>query len=386
VVSADTPASYQWSGASTAGVDWSDSANWTQQAGPTGPVSRAPVQDEAITSLNFQAQPGEAHNDLTGLTVNQLTDFQHRLTGNPITLGAGGLTISGATTIELPITLGAGQTWHGQDSTTEAGISAAVTGGLTGAGSPLTITAGLALGGDNEIGDVTASGNGADLVLRPGSKLNATDGHTVTAQQLAAYGASVGALNADYVQVGQPTADVSGSLAAPSATVDRSLSFALAPKSTGNTAGTDYGQLTATGAVNITGAGLKIDKTGTLDYDRYGNPKGSGPYCGLPAPIGTVYTLVSAPGGLTGKFNNVYGDGLFKDSCQGSPAPTQADSNDVNQPATYRIAYTANSVTATVISSKTDGPCGSVPCPAAPSPPATGPSTGPSAVQIAAAL
>ena len=311
-------------------------------------------------------------NDISGLSVNQLQlndgfilgkpetflDY-YRLSGDGITLGSGGLSASSPANaqphpfyVELPITLGASQTWSlsGPAGATSPDIGGnVIVEALSGSSADLTInlsdSSGLYLQGDNEVGDVNVNAGDAEsgsinFLGEPGHiyQLDATDGHSVTVSgvDLAETNTALGALvsSGAGINVGWPFATNPGTLSTTSASFDAASYVGFEIAEPGTTAGTDYAQLTSTGPVNLGGA------TGEL-YETL--PDGECPAL----QVGFVYTLISTTGGLSGAFGNapegsVIHDGVF---CNNS----------------YRINYHESgpiqTVTATVVSTSN----GSVP-------------------------
>ena len=259
-----TVASLTWTGGGGAGSpNWSTGMNWVG--------GNPPGTSASIGSLSFPTNgPSNytANNDLPGLTVNhlQLDDMDgYDLTGDGIVLGSGGLSSLGGTTpdssgtVALPMTLGAPQRWTLQSSGTIA-----LTGGLSGTADALTVNlnnpeASLDLSGDNEVGNFTLAstiaGGPGTLGLSSGAELNATDGNSVAIDNatLDSTGGSVGALTttADQIEVGASLTAPAGSLATTSATLDSNSVVTFEIPGTGTTGGSDYGQLTSSGSVDL---------------------------------------------------------------------------------------------------------------------------------------
>jgi hypothetical protein len=367
-VTATAVSVFTWSGAAATGQDWSAAANW---ASGTAPAPSGNVDVLQFPTLNGCSTADDvcytSKNDVTGVTVGQMSlplGDGYSLSGDGITLGAGGLSTtqasgSTATTIGMPIALGASQSWSltgegYQGYAPTLGNELVDTGGLAGSGSALTVNlasaADLNLTNDDELGDAavvgqttTATGTGSVttnglLTLGSGAKLNASDGNSVTVTDagLESDGGSVGALRTTgaNVQVGHAgPSTATGLLSAVSATFDPTTNIEFEIPGAGTTAGTGYGQLSATGAVDLAGATLTID-------DNNGSGSQFSPGCGTPAG-GTVYTLVSTAGALTGTFGNAANGSTVTDTC--------ASSGFGSAPTVYRINYTAHTVTATVI-------------------------------------
>jgi hypothetical protein len=301
--------SFTWTGkaakaAHSANDNWSDGANWKGGVAPSAP---GPV-DLAFTALTCSKKApacATSNNDISGLTVQTLT-----LTGKvgkakasppAIDLTGDALTVTGGideTTklpkkgthsfpnmfVDLAVQLSGDQTWNMNGW--EVGFPAPVTGAVN-----LTIDfqnqggIGFEAAG-NSMTSVTGSGVGL-LFVAPGASLN-TAGNPVTMKNGSVlYGlGAVGPLatssaGVDVGNVVSPygTLQVDGAIA-----FDSGSSLSLYDLTAGSgtpVAGTDYPQVLATGAVNLSSAGLNVFSD-----------------CGL--PLGTAYTLLSASGGLSG--------------------------------------------------------------------------------------
>jgi adhesin HecA-like repeat protein len=98
---------YTWSGGGGSGADaWSNGANWL------GGV--APAPESSIGTLTFPklAAGAASKNDLTGLSVEQLQlDNSHglRISGDGLTLGSGGLSLSACRDLSARLIGWAGQ-------------------------------------------------------------------------------------------------------------------------------------------------------------------------------------------------------------------------------------------------------------------------------------
>ncbi len=354
-------ADFTWNGGAPAASNaWSTGANWEGGTAPTDSSAIGTLSLSALTRAACQADPPTAEacwvsdNDVSGLSVDHLqlsSDFMgssYHVTGNGITLGSGGLSASptssataGGAFLLLPITLGASQTWN------LSGGGNVIAQDLTGVSADLSVSladgSGLYLQDDNEVGDVSvntdASGGSFNLYsddLAHVFKLNAENGHALTLNggDFLAVNAAVGAL----VSVGAET-DVGrffgvnpGTLSTTSASFDASSDLAFEIADSGTTIGTDYGQMTSTGTVALSGAHLDVVQTL--------------PSSQCPAlPLGRIYTLISTTGSLSGQFGNAPNGATIVDPffCGGS----------------YRIDYhesgPVQTVTATVVSGDDSG-------------------------------
>jgi hypothetical protein len=342
---------FTWTGGADS-PNWSASGNWVGGSAPATSTSIGTLSLPELTSDTcLQPVPtdtcSQSNNDVGVLAVNQLQidpASSYQLSGFPIELGSGGLDATSAgppglatASISLPIVLSSSQTWTIGGS--QAG-NVDLTGGLSGQGSNLTVNLGNGqalgiTGGDNELGDVSVAGPGGGLFVGSGENftdLDATDGHTltVTGATLYAYQASVGAYSSvgGGTQIGRPAVEPTGMLKAASATFDASSNVSFSIAGLGPIAGRDYGQLSATGPVDLGGAGLEMSSD-TVD---------SAHACAMFAPH-TQITLVTTTGALTGEFGNAPAGGVIPDGC------------DTAQE--FQIAYSAQTVTATVIAPTT---------------------------------
>jgi hypothetical protein len=163
---ASAQSDFNWTGDGSS-TNWSDSGNWLGSSAPTSGSTLGTVTFGPLSGCAEGAPCHRPSNDVADLTVDALSvGPDYSLTGDPITLGAGGITATtGAgesypSTI-MPLTLCAPQTW-----TMESGleVGATVQGNEpltadTSTGSELTFNL------DAEVGPFTATGPG--LVLIP---------------------------------------------------------------------------------------------------------------------------------------------------------------------------------------------------------------------------
>ena len=346
---AATIPTYTWTGTYAAAPNWSNANNWTvsptnaapaPQNGATVEVVFPPASCAATACPTSNLLP--AHNDVTGLTVNNLTIDQvapsqgaivliRDLTGNPITLN--GLLarsnvidspapfVPGFGHVDLPIVLGANQTW-----TLSGGVSLDIRGAVTGSSFSLAVTLGgrssLYLDGAAvSVGPVTVTGadpsqvdgnsfhNGYLSVFSGGSINGAgtnPNSVTVTDVYLNLDQSNVGPLTISGVTLStgdnggqfahRAVASVQGSLALkPSGMY---ISKGIYPPSGGGlpVPGFDSSELTATGNIALNSALFLLQSS---NYNSSGQPD-----CNPTLPVGAVYTLVAAGGTLTGTFDN----------------------------------------------------------------------------------
>jgi hypothetical protein len=271
------------------------------------------------------------------------------ITGDAITLGGGGLnggtTGSGGQNVSFgfPITLSAPQTWS-LSGAAAVTLKAAVQGSsegftlLTSGNATLGVSTNMEVGTAN-IDSGGPGGSGA-IVYGSGSifgvegELNA-DGSTINVNDsglgtVSGGGASaVGPLavsNGGNVFIGDPGPGYTGILhVSGGATFDSSSFLGMYVGSAGTTAGTDYSQLSATGAVDL----------GGVQFLFAGNAPGGS--C-LTLNPGDVMTLITTTGTVTGTFNGVPNGTTVSVGCDGGSGT----------PPTVTINYTAHTVTATV--------------------------------------
>jgi hypothetical protein len=184
-LSTANPPSFTWTGATTLGAgasNWSTTTNWggTAPSGTVGTLSFPPLTNAECTAAAPTETCYASNNNLSSLTANAITIaayFPYYITGNALTLGAGGITAtptanvtsySNVPTIDTPIALGADQTWTIQSS--QFFLRGSVTGthtlgiGFTGAGSSF-----LDVTGDTEVGAVAATLSGTTTSVRSGA-------------------------------------------------------------------------------------------------------------------------------------------------------------------------------------------------------------------------
>lgn len=373
--SSATAASFTWSGGAALGESkWSSGLNWEGNTAPSGSVET--LTFPALTSPACTAEPTKANcykseNDLSGLTVNELVvdaeKHPYEIAGEPFTLGSGGLKakISGGEAtghVRLPpVRLGASQEWtlDGNDEFGELTLNE-VTGTATNLNVVLSHQGVLsAADGNIEVGPVAVTGaNSSDTgqkasengTLLAVSSVNGSDSQplTVTDVVLYAFGSearvnsTVGGLTStgSVISIGGVQTPPVGTLTvAGGITLDSTSVVALEIFGTGTTAGTDYSQIRATGAVNLANAALSIQAVAGTETETQ--------VLQCPAlKLGDVYTLLTTTGSLTGTFAGIPNGTTVPLSC-GQAKET---------PPTAKITYTANAVTATVESLASSAP------------------------------
>jgi virginiamycin B lyase len=322
------PAPSTWSGESPGSTmslaSWSLGGNWEGDVPPTAV--------EGITALTFPrltnpsctaATPTDAcylsFNDVSGFSAESISiddGDDYELFGEEIKLGSGGLTASPANgsggpagdTLELPISLTAKQTWSiaGRSGGALGENGIALEGDLTGSANALTFEisneAVAFLANDTEVGPVAIDGANANkpgilngFVELLGADLNSSDGNPVSLNHIFLIGSgALGPLSTNEAEL-----IVEERIQTPSATFDEDSDVGFEIDSSGSTPGTDYSQLTSTGAVALGGSKLLVH------VPQPPKKKESEPEPPCPSLIpGQKYTLLSTTGTLSGAFGN----------------------------------------------------------------------------------
>jgi hypothetical protein len=314
--------SFTWSGrkpgTSESDAHWSSGENWE---GDTAPVDSQTIETLVFPHLTNSECTSEPETDTCYATLNNLSGLSvesihlddaddYLLAGEPITLGSGGLTATpeasreAGTVLEMPLHLGATQTWHIASGGGELGENGVLlAGGLTGSGNALIVE--LSNGplvflaeNDTEVGPVTIDGANTNEVAANGvvsfvaAKLNSSNGEPVSLSHVFFVGSgAVGQLitsDAD-LDVGSPAEGIE----AASVRLDSASHVEFGITGKGSSAHVDYSQLLSQGSVEL--AGAKIEAV--VRPPRKGQP------CPTLAP-GQKYTFVSAAGQLSGAFSN----------------------------------------------------------------------------------
>jgi uncharacterized membrane protein YgcG len=342
---------FTWSAAGVPAFStWSDSLNWASDTAPSpfSTVGRLsfPAQENSTCALHGGGEECyTSENNVTGLNVESLSiddGYSYQIKGDPITLGAGGLTATtsatsrGAASLYFPIELGSSQTWaiDGNEDHGGLAIYSSVTGPsalevqLTGETyfepedievGPLTIKGTKPGFAAFEGGSVSVAGH------YPGQGLNGTDGNPVYLKdvELDAVFGTVGPLTSTggllYLSGQSVTSlSVAGevSLDSESATIVNFLQD-VSPEMW-------YGRMEATGDVRLAGAFQMQGDT------KYGECPRLNP--------GEVFTLVKTNRTLSG---------TFAGTANGAVVPLYCGSEGT--PPTVRINYSAQAVTATAV-------------------------------------
>ena len=179
VLTATVPALRTWTGAVSA--LWSDAGNWGGTAPVAGDDLFFPAGASNTTNTN-DLPAGTLFHSITWasrLTSPPFTLSPYTVSGNPILVGPGGLTIPGDLTLALPITLAADQTWRTTVGGTWSNLIAAIQLG----GRTLTLDLTYSVNVSGVIG-----GSGALVKMGPGmltlSGANSYSGPTTLASGL----------------------------------------------------------------------------------------------------------------------------------------------------------------------------------------------------------
>jgi hypothetical protein len=332
---------FTWNGGGAIGAgNWSNAANWTGGVAPSafaGALTFPALTDAACTAAPRTATCYDTANDLSGLSAYSISiddGHPYNLNGTGITLGLGGMTAApdpsdagGGPQIGIPITLSANQTWTitGGSLGQQVNIGGTVTGQADTLGLSFSGGTFLGLGGDTEVGAISATGAG---VLVDGASVNGTDGNPVglsggAALFIPSKGATSGpiTMSGGEIQVGQG-AKPDGTLAVNGGfTLDSSSSMTFFVNGKGKTPGTAFSQLTATGDISLGNASLRIVA------GSFGNQS----FCGK-LHTGDVLPLLKTSGSVTGEFAGLPNNATLKFGCHKGQVKV-------------RINYTAKSVT-----------------------------------------
>jgi len=350
-----------WRGASTTSAFWSDPANWDV----------VPVPATAGT-LTFPTLAGcvapmvcyTSRNNLTGVNATGLsftnTTGGYRILGNGLSVGSGGITDTPggtSTQINAPLSLTANQIWKVGGGFGPLYDSLSIIGTVTGSAFSVGVafTPGTGNGSsgdlyvtsDMEVGPVTVTGSGSLHIggSAGGGSVNGGNGNPVAinsrARLIANPNSKVGALSVTTGgklllgtgpnNVGAVTLAANHGTSPDGVSLDSSSSTQTYISNNGPTPGTDFSQVSATG--NVTLGGRLILAQGPA----------SGGTCAT-LSRGDVATLFTTTGTLSGTFTGVP---------NGAIIPMAAVTGSCPSPPQVQIKYTANSVTATVVSGTT---------------------------------
>lgn len=343
-------ATFAWSGGAAKGSpDWSEDANWLGGLAPSapGPVTLAfpRLAGTSCASSSPLEACYESDDNLSSLQVEALDiddGADYTIEGGPIDLGAGGISAtiaegsSGAAgdSFEAPIALTAPQTWtvaqpSGQPSG-EHGV--AIEEGIEGGRNGLTIDLEegpvLYLYGDVETGSLAfdGSGSGSEPVVEYEGALDSSGEEPVgVTDALLAGRGPTGPIEVHTAKL-FPTPKIE----AASVTLEGESEVVF--ELDGTKPGVSYSQLDARGAVDLAGAKIAVQSSAS---------------CYQPKE-GTVFTLVTTTGSLSGSFGK--GD---RDKYVPITVGEAADCFDL--PQSLEIAYHETGATETVTGTVVDG-------------------------------
>jgi hypothetical protein len=355
---------FTWSGQANKPVPkWSEAANWTPATAPASSASIGALSFPALAgkglSCTFPGPEGgcgyASNNDVSALSVESMSiddGEDYAISGEPITLGSGGLSAAPAAVtskltiseLALPVVLGASQTWSigGEGSGHLLQNDLNLSGNLTGSGSALTIDMSggpaLFLENETEVGSVAIDGantaqagilNGAVELF--GGALNSSDKNPVSLRHIFLTGTgAVGPLTSEAAElaVGSDAYPAEG-IEAASVKLDSASHLGFQISGAGASAQKDYSQLTAHGALELSNATFEV----VLRPPEKGKP------CPTLLP-GQTYTFLSTTGTLSGSFANAPEGGPE------IPIRFAAACSQLSQ--TMRIAYHESAGAATV--------------------------------------
>lgn len=320
-------ADFTWTGGAPAGEpDWSNGSNWEGGVAPSGSIGALTFPTLTVGACATTCYV--SGNNIAGLVTNSLAigDTYYNLydfRGDALSVGAEGMEVAGgarANIETMPLNLVAPQTWY-------VGESASVSvGDVTGTPEALTIalSGGSHLQGANiETGPISVTGSGT-LELPPGADLNGTDRNPVELHQARLAPTFLHTVMGPLTSTGGEIRLLVGEnyteLAVEGGLTLDSASTVTVPFERYNRTERNLGALvTASGTVSLADANLAL-------------PLAS-PYCPEGLEPGTIYTLITTKGSLTGTFAGIpNGTAIHVENC----------------PETLRINYTAHSVIATV--------------------------------------
>lgn len=346
-----TVSPFVWTG-NASGPNWSSVSNW--EAG-SQPSSSEPVTLEFPRIPYCSGTCYTSENDVSGVTAESIkldNGDEYVLRGKEITLGVGGLTASPASgstgasgdVIDLPVKLGASQTWSiaGRSDGSLGENGAAVLGNLTSSnGSALTLEisneALLYLSNETDVGPTTIAGadpNEAGIFngfVEYFGELNFSNEAPVSLSHIFLVGSGAfGALSTNHaaLDIGSATDPAEG-IVADSATFDSGSEVGFQITGPGDTVGRDYSQLESAGPIELGGSTLLVNVLPPEEHKACPSPH-----------RGQTYTFVSTTGKLSGSFTNAPEGGpeidvSFAKECHESPRP-------------MRISYDTTGATETV--------------------------------------
>jgi hypothetical protein len=317
--------SFTWAGNGPFNEEtWSLAKNWENGVAPTADESLGTLTFPKLIDPACAAEPEEAacyvaFNNLTGLAAEAIhidDGNEYVIGGDALTLGSGGLTASPALgssgaagdVIEMPVHLGASQTWgvSGRGDGEFGASNLLLKGEVTGSGDALAFEVssgpGLYFDDNMEVGPVRIDGtdtsepgvlNGVASLL--GADLDAEDGEPVELSHILLEGSGgVGSLTSDDAEVAVGAGPYpEGGIQAASVRLDAESLLSFTISHSGDTPQQDYSQLTSAGPIAL----------GNSTIEPLVRPSTRGEPCPALAP-GQTFTFVSTVGSLTGSFSN----------------------------------------------------------------------------------
>jgi hypothetical protein len=351
---ASSAADYTWSGVAEHEPfsNWSNPENWLGGVPPSGSVGTL-----SFPFVGFKPR-NQSENDLAGISANAMDitggfpghsvlpeSSIYEIEGNQIGLGEGGITVTPSvlatswteTDIMAPLLLSAPQTWTVNGNANGTGYLH-IDGDVSGPSQALSValnTGNLTVGGDVETAAISLSGTGSvGLGSAVGNylvgALNGNNGNPVN------LGSGVSLFDQNTTRFDQHPYDLGALTLAEGALLKLGQAEYSAPVPLPVNGGITLSpnsqlsllynsQITATGAVNLNGASLRIEVGTTLIN--------GAPACN----VLDVDTLVSTTATITGTFQGVPDGGLISLPC-GLPVDALA-----------RVNYTPHAVIATLL-------------------------------------
>lgn len=372
-------APFVWSGGAPPGQgQWSKPANWAGGVAPSGTVEQLsfPAPTSVACNVTPPSQPTltclQGTNDLSGLRTESLSidnGYAYDLTGEPLTLGAGGLTAASSNTsttsygdanLRIPLVLAASQTWTLNGGRLNHGVSlgATVTGGSSALRVQLADQATLWFQGDTELGPVTIAGSGGNAFF-PGTllvgggigtsgALNASDGNPITVEGGVSAAVFSGATGPLTMTGGQLQVGCSQTCATTPITVNGALKLngGMLSESLAQGGGNAF----ALATLNV--AGKVILNRPKLLFFAAASGAAPGPGCPSLAP-GPTYTLLSAPA-IEGHFEEFSSTGPGP-LPNGATVPINTSVPCAQSRVRARITMTQRTITATLVPASPEG-------------------------------
>jgi hypothetical protein len=357
---------FTWAGITTSPT-WSTAGNWAGLVAPSGSVGTLNFPELTSTKICLPPplhEPGEptcyiTENDIDGLSANAIVMqgggyelagmntlvYVYHVSGKPLTLGEGGLTIfpnsrSTAWTssyLELPLTLGAPQTWSLSGNSSPGVLF--LYGDVTGPSSLLEVDLNngtIQLGSDVDAGPISVTGSGSIYMGEASGPhyagtLNGGDGNPVTiGEDVGLFDENTNAFVEGQDSIGNLTLDERASLQLGQPVfaggVTMSVNGGLHLSPTAKVSLLYNSHIHASGPVDLAGSELSIQ-------DGFSLVDGT-PTCNVLERD----MLISTTGTLTGTFAGIPNGAVVPLECEGMPVPPEA-----------RFEYTEHAVIAKLV-------------------------------------